>query len=133
MLNPMVPQDKKKAMLIDVDSSNSYWKNWENSFHLRCLLSVIPPYLCRSFLKNHKRGGLKIFLQKKEENNPYMGVVCRKGQHCFLLVMYGFYSKNPLYSASLLFTMFSFFYSFWYQKLLLIRIKSHCGVAYRSM
>lgn len=102
----MVPQDKKKAMLIDVDSSNSYWKNWENSFHLRRLLSVIPPYLCRSFLKNHKRGGLNIFLQKKEENNPYMGVVCRRGQHCFLLVMYGFYSKNPLYSASLLFTMF---------------------------
>ena len=92
---------------------------------------MIPPYLCGSFLKNHKRGGLKIFLQKKEENNPYMGVVFRRGQHCFLLVMYGFYSKNPLYSASLSFTMFSFFYSFWYRKL--IRIKPHCGVAYRSM
>ena len=55
--------------------------------------------------------------------SPCRGIVYRKGgKHCFSFVMHGFCSGNAPNSASLSFRM-----------LLLFRVKSQPGVAYKSV
>ena len=56
------------------------------------------------------------------------------GKHCFSLIRYGFCRGNALYSASLSVRMCIFLFdSFWCLRLLLFRIKSQPGVAYKSV
>ena len=62
----------------------------------------ITPLIYRGlrFLKNHRRGWGSRFLVKMG------GLSIEGGGKCFLLMMYGFCSKNNIYSASLSFAIF---------------------------
>ena len=54
--------------------------------------------------------------------------------HCFSLVIFRFYSNNAIYLASLSFALFIFLLNcFWYQRLLLFRVKCQPGIAYKSV
>ena len=88
-------------------------------------------------IKNEKllKAGLSGFPCKNgEAHNSYRGVVCRRRvMQCFSLVKYGFCGNNALYSGSISFKSLFIYYSFWYQGLSLLRIKSEHGIACQSI
>ena len=66
--------------------------------------------------------------------DPEMGVIFKRGggKHCFSLVMYEYFSNNPLSSACLSF-MFILFKLILIPETVIISNRSSPGVAYKSV